>query len=117
MIEWISNNWGLIVGVVLTLANVSKWIWVHFNKAYNLKKNNDEFHETVNNHTKQIIEINTRHKEDYVKIDNKIDLLTDTLTNFISDTKKNNQVILRDKIYDIFKLIFLKRIQKIIITH
>lgn len=102
--EWLEDNLGLIIGVGLTLGNIIKWVWVHFNKAYKLKKDSDDFHETVGNHTKQIVDMDARHKEDYKQIDNKIDVLTSTLTNFISETKKDNQVILRDKIYDAYKL-------------
>jgi hypothetical protein len=101
--EWINQNVGLVVAILLALINIGGWIWTNFNKAYKLKRSNEVFHETVENHTKQIAEMDTRHKEDYKILDGKIDNLTDTITIFIQETKKDNQVNLRDKIYNIYK--------------
>lgn len=77
--------------------------------SWRKKKNKQEEKEvTLEDHTKQIADMDARHKEDYVKLDCKIDNLTGTLAHFIDETKKDNQVILRDKIYDIYKITIQK---------
>ena len=48
--EWINENIGLLIGVILTLGNIGKWVWVHFNKAYKLKKGSEDFHAKVERH-------------------------------------------------------------------
>jgi hypothetical protein len=106
--EWLKNNAGLLIEILLALFIISNWIWTNFNKAYKLKKSSEDFHETVKNHTKQIAEMDIRHGEDYKEISNKIDGLTNKLDHFIEETKKDNQVILRDKIYDVYKLTLQK---------
>jgi hypothetical protein len=95
--EWLYNNAGLVIVIVLGLINIAGWIITNFNKAYKIKKNNEEFHETVDEHSK-IIEV----------MSSKIDNVTSVLTDFVSENKKNNQVIFRDKIYDSYKLTLQK---------
>lgn len=95
--EWLYNNAGLVIVIALGLINVFGWIITNFNKVYKVKKANEEFHETVDEHSK-IIEI----------MSSKIDNVSSVLAEFVSETKKNNQVIFRDKIYDTYKLTLQK---------
>jgi hypothetical protein len=106
--EWLTQNAGLVIEILLALFIVAGWIWDKFNKGYKIKRSNEVFHETVESHTKQIADMDVRHKEDYSKVDNKLDAISSTLSDFISETKKDNQVILRDKIYDAYKMTLQK---------
>jgi hypothetical protein len=95
--EWLYDNAGLVIVIGLGLINIVGWIFSNFNKVYKIKKNNEEFHETVDEHSK-IIE----------SMSSKIDNVSSVLTDFVSENKKNNQVIFRDKIYDTYKLTLQK---------
>jgi DNA-binding transcriptional regulator of glucitol operon len=101
--EWLNQNAALVIGIILALINIGGWVWTKFNQAYKIKRSDEIFHNTVENHTKQISDMDIRHKEDYFKLDGKLDNLTDALNGFIDISKRSTQVILRDKIYSIYK--------------
>jgi hypothetical protein len=106
--EWLKDNAGLLIEIFFALFIIGNWIWDKFNKAYKIKKTSDNFHDTVNGHTKQIADMDKRHKEDYEKLDVKLDNISSTLSDFIEETKKDNQVSLREKINHIYKLTLQK---------
>jgi hypothetical protein len=47
-------NVAFVTGVVLTLINIFGWIYKYFMKAYKLKRSDEVFHETVEQHGKDI---------------------------------------------------------------
>jgi len=94
----------LFVAVLKGVWEFGQWGWKRLMIWHNGKNMEDEKDDTIEYHTKQITEMDTRHKEDYQQINGKIDALTVTLDVFIQETKKDNQVILRDKIYDLYKI-------------
>lgn len=53
-------NVGLVVGLLLTLINVVNFVYRYFLKAYKLKKDNEDFKQTVAKHTKDIEVINKK---------------------------------------------------------
>jgi vacuolar-type H+-ATPase subunit I/STV1 len=106
--EWLNQNAALVIGIILALINIGGWVWTKFNQAYKIKRDYENFHDVVNNHSKQISDMDTRHKEDYTKLDEKLDTISTTLTVFIQETKKDNQVILREKINYFYKLTLQK---------
>jgi uncharacterized FlgJ-related protein len=103
MIEWLNQNAGLAIGIVLALINIVGWVWTNFNKAYKARRTVDGYVEKIDNHTKRIDEMDIRHQEDYLKLDSKLDGLSNVLNNYIDMSKRSNQAILRDKIYSIYK--------------
>jgi hypothetical protein len=94
--------------VISAIVFASIKIYKAFMKLHNAKSEQEKKDYTIESHSKQIAEMDLRHKEDYKNLDTKIDTLTTTLQMFISETKKDNQVILRDKIYDIYQLTLQK---------
>ncbi|SHO53713.1 hypothetical protein [Anaerocolumna xylanovorans] len=106
--EWLYKNAGLIIIICIALINIGGWIWSNFNKLYKIKKDNEKFHETVVNHTNQIDDMSLMHRKDYGKLDIKLDTISSTLSHFIEETKKDNQVALRDKVYETYKLTLQK---------
>ena len=101
--EWLNQNAGLVIGIVLALINIIGWLWSNFNKAYKLKRDNEIFHEQVECHSKQISEMDTRHKEDYKQINGKIDSLTESMSQQVNQQQKVNCAILRDRIIQSYK--------------
>jgi translation elongation factor EF-G len=93
--EWLKNNSGLVIEILVALFIVGSWIWDKFNKAYKLRKSNEDFHGTVENHTKQIVEMDIRHKEDYQKLDNKLDTIIYTMKEYQEETKDYNEKLRR----------------------
>ena len=90
--EWIIKNWSLLVGAVLTVGSIVGWIWRTFNKAYKIKKGNDEFHEMVIKHDKEISGITI-----------KVDKIIDALAVHEEQNKKVDCSILRDRIIQRYK--------------
>lgn len=67
--EWLNQNAGLVIGIVLALINVGGWFWTNFNKAYKIKRANEDFHETVDSHSIEINELKTSNKDLLDKFD------------------------------------------------
>lgn len=93
--EFLKDNAGLVIEICVALFIIGTWIWDKFNKAYKLRKSNDDFHEKVECNTKQISEMDIRHKEDYAKLDGKLDTIIDTMKEYQDETKEHNDKLRR----------------------
>lgn len=82
----------IFIIIISFLTLVIKKVIQLFTIWYNRKNHIISKDETIAGHSLQIEEIN-----------HKIDKLTSTLDEFICESRKDNQVILRDKIYDTYK--------------
>jgi hypothetical protein len=104
----LSIYFAFVIAAMKGVWEFSKFVIKIFRKWHNSENIKEEKEETLQSHSKQISEMDVRHKEDYQQINSKIDTLTSTLDKFIGETKKDNQVILRDKIYDAYKITLQK---------
>lgn len=58
--EWNNITVGVFVVGVLCVEKLITWIVKYFNKAYKIKKGSEDFHKTVDTHSKEISETNIK---------------------------------------------------------
>jgi hypothetical protein len=58
--QWNNFTVGALVVGVLCIEKVLSWIMNYFNKAYKFKKGSEDFHKTVDTHSKEIGETNKK---------------------------------------------------------
>jgi hypothetical protein len=95
VMEILKENAGIAIEIGVALFIIGTWIWDNFNKAYRLRKSSDDFHEVVNGHTKQIIDMDERHKLDYQKLDTKLDTIFDSIKEYQDESKAHNDKLRR----------------------
>lgn len=90
---------GVYVALIITILKIMyeflKWLGNVIKYGYKKKKCLDKKDETLENHTKQIAEMDTRHKNDYAKLDGKLDKIIESIDRYQEENKQTNDKIRR----------------------
>lgn len=90
----------LIIGAIVAVCEkVFGWFGCKLKKLYDIKKGKETLEETICSHTSQIEEI----KEDVIKLVSTINSLEEKIDQYSTQQHKVNTVLLRDKLYSIYK--------------
>lgn len=85
----------LIIAILKVIYEFIKWLSGVIKYGYKKKKCLDKKDETLENHTKQIAEMDIRHKEDYAKLNEKLDKIIESIDTYQEENKQTNDKIRR----------------------